>query len=104
MIIPDMKFANVFSGTKNGLSGGICNVVYYSGNLSKDRIGLFYKLLKRQRFPVFPSPLEDFIKKPWNKIKTTYHLHPILTILGVMGSIILPIAFWQKIRKKNKSS
>ena len=38
MIIPDMKFANVFSGAKNGLSGGICNVVYYSCNLSKDRI------------------------------------------------------------------
>ena len=104
MIIPDMKFANVFSGATNGVSGGICNVVYYSGNLSKDRIALFYKLLKRQKFPLFPSPLEDFIGKPWDKIKTIYRLHPILTILGVMGSVVLPIAFWQKIGRKNKSS
>ena len=104
MIIPDMKFANVFSGAKNGLSGGICNVVYYSGNLSKDRIALFYKLLKQQKFPVFPSPLDDFIGKPWDKIKTTYHLHPILTILGVIGSVVLPIALWQKISIKKKPS
>ena len=51
-IIPDMKFDVAVSGEKDGISGGICNVVYFSGNLSLDRIEFYYKLLSSQRYPV----------------------------------------------------
>ena len=62
-IIPDMKFDVAVSGEKDGVSGGICNVVYFSGNLSMDRIEFYYKLLSTQRYPFFGSPVEKYLKK-----------------------------------------
>jgi hypothetical protein len=100
-IIPDMKFANVIAGEDNGISGGICNVVYYSGNLSKDRIEFYYKLLKAQRFPVFADPIAEFFVKPWDRVKNFYYLHPLITILGVIGGISIPIVVGHRYKKSS---
>ena len=40
---------------KNGLSGGICNVIYYPGALSRLKIGMYYETLKNQNPPVLPD-------------------------------------------------
>ena len=95
-----MKFANVIAGEDNGISGGICNVVYYSGNLSKDRIEFYYKLFKSQRFPVFSDPMGAFFVKPWDRVKNFYYLHPFFTILGVIGAITIPIVLGSLPSKK----
>ena len=103
-IIPNMKFATVSAGATDGISGGICNVVYYSGNLSKDRIGLYYKVFNTQRFPVFSSPVDDYLKKPLIKIKDLYHEHRTATIiLAVIGGVLIPTVIWAGNRSKNRT-
>ena len=98
-IIPDMKFDVAVSGEKDGISGGICNVVYFSGNLSLDRIQFYYKLLSSQRYPVFGSPITKYLKKPFDDLSNMYHEHKTSTIiLGVMISIIIPAVIWHKSR------
>ena len=60
-IIPYMQFDNVVSGEDNGISGGICNIVYYSGRLSQSRIQTYYGLLKDSDPPVvYPIPFSNF--------------------------------------------
>ena len=49
---PYMTHRNITVGEEKGLSGGICNVVYYSGNLSKSRIDYFYNFLKNRNPPI----------------------------------------------------
>ena len=100
-IIPDMKFANIYAGEDNGISGGICNVVYYSGNLSRDRIVFFYNLLKKQKFPIFLSTIDDFINAPLQKIRGVYDRHPYISILGVIGGIVLPLAYLHGFQEYN---
>ena len=90
-IIPDMKFANIYAGEDDGISGGICNVVYYSGNLSRDRIVFFYNLLKKQKYPVFPSTIDNYINTPLKEIRGVYDRHPYISILGVIGSIAVSL-------------
>lgn len=51
-IIPYMSHDLVTSGYKDGVSGGICSVVYYSGPLSKRQIEFFYDTLKNKNPPV----------------------------------------------------
>ena len=98
-IIPDMKFDVAVSGEKDGVSGGICNVVYFSGNLSMDRIQLYYKLLSSQRYPVFGSPVNEYLKKPLNDLSNLYHEHRTAAIiLGVMSCVIIPVVVWHKSR------
>ena len=51
-IIPYMSYDTVTTGANNGISGGICNVVYYSNNLTKNQIEIYYDLLKNKNPPV----------------------------------------------------
>ena len=98
-IIPDMKFDVAVAGEKDGISGGICNVVYYSGNLSLDRIEFYYKLLSAQRYPVFGSPVDKYLKKPLTDLSNLYHEHKTATIiLGALGCVIIPVIIWHKSR------
>ena len=98
-IIPDMKFDVAVSGEKDGISGGICNVVYFSGNLSLDRIEFYYKLLSSQRYPVFGSPINKYLKKPLEDLSNMYHEHKTAAIiLGVMTCVIIPVVVWHKSR------
>ena len=94
-----MKFDVAVSGEKDGVSGGICNVVYFSGNLSMDRIEFYYKLLSTQRYPFFGSPVEKYLKKPLTDMSDLYHEHETAAIiLGVMSFVIIPVVVWHKSR------
>ena len=39
-------------GDINGVSGGVCNVVYFPQSISKDRIDINYKILSNKNPPV----------------------------------------------------
>ena len=54
-IIPYLSQDKITLGQKNGLSGGICNVIYYPGALSRLKIGMYYETLKNQNPPVLPD-------------------------------------------------
>ena len=51
-IVPYMERDNVIVGSVNGISGGICNVVYFPNSISKERIDLNYNLLKNKNPPI----------------------------------------------------
>jgi hypothetical protein len=51
-IIPYMSYDLVTSGSKDGISGGTCSIVYYSGPLSKRQIEFFYSSLKNKNPPL----------------------------------------------------
>ena len=60
-IVPYIQLDNVVTGEDDGISGGICNVVYYSGRLSQSRIQTYYDLLKDREPPVvYPIPFSNF--------------------------------------------
>lgn len=54
-IIPYLSQDKITIGQKNGLSGGICNVIYFPQALSLTKIGLFYQTLKNFSTPVLPN-------------------------------------------------
>ena len=85
-IVPYMQHDDVVSGENDGISGGICNVVYYSGNLTIDRIKAFYKLLKNKNPPLFWSPLYYIYKHVISKIEYLYNEHnwPMLILILIM--------------------
>jgi hypothetical protein len=39
-------------GDEDGVSGGICNVVYFPQSISKDRIDINYNILSKKNPPV----------------------------------------------------
>lgn len=51
-IIPYMSYDLVTSGSKDGISGGTCSIVYYSGPLGKRQIDFFYNSLKNKNPPL----------------------------------------------------
>jgi hypothetical protein len=51
-IVPIMEYDGVSVGSENGLSGGICNVVYFPIPLSINKINEFYKSLRYKNPPV----------------------------------------------------
>lgn len=51
-IAPFMSYENIVVGEKNGIEGGIANVVYYNKILGSEQIKLTYKTLKNK-----PTPL-----------------------------------------------
>ena len=53
-IVPYMVHENITIGEQDGISGGIANITYYTGNLSPTQIELFYNILKNQDTPTFP--------------------------------------------------
>ena len=50
-IAPYMTYESIQVGSDDGLSGGICNVMYYNENLSRDKIELMYQTLRGQEEP-----------------------------------------------------
>jgi len=50
-IIPYMSYDSVTTGSTDGVSGGVCSVIYYDGPLSKRQIEFFYNSLKTQNPP-----------------------------------------------------
>jgi len=51
-IAPYMSYDKVVAGKKDGIHGGICNVVYYDKPLSRSDITMSYHLLKHLDIPV----------------------------------------------------
>lgn len=52
-IAPYMTYENIKVGSNNGLAGGICNVMYYKDNLSRDTIEMMYRALRGRYEPTF---------------------------------------------------
>lgn len=52
-IMPYMTYDNVSSGSENGVSGGITNVLYFTSPLSKSTITRTYSLLRKRYIPNF---------------------------------------------------
>ena len=52
-VLPDIKeHANIIVGQDDGISGGICNVLYFPTTLSHNRIQSNYKMLKNRSPPI----------------------------------------------------
>jgi hypothetical protein len=49
--VPYMTFETIIAGSKKGLMGGICNIIYYSEPLSENNIKTTYKSLRIKQFP-----------------------------------------------------
>jgi len=94
-IVPYMKISDVIVGEKDGLSGGVCNVVYYSGNLSRERIEVFYNFLKDRNPPVVMAPTSEFYKHIVKRGEDFYDKHSWLTIAGalVIGYLVFGYGF-----------
>ena len=94
-IVPYMSISDVVVGEQDGLSGGICNVVYYSGNLTKDRIEVFYNFLKDRNPPVVMAPTSEFYKRLVKRGESFYNNHFWLTIGGVLvvGYLVFGYSF-----------
>ena len=91
-IVPYMRHENVIVGEKDGLSGGICNVTYFSGNLSRERIKQFYDLLKSRSPPLFPAPFADLYKHTVGEAENVYHKHPVIitsTLVITLLSVVM---------------
>jgi hypothetical protein len=54
-VIPYMNYDSLTCGTKDGVNGKICNVVYYKQPLNKDQINVIYTSSKDKNPPTFPS-------------------------------------------------
>jgi len=94
-IVPYMKISEVEVGEKDGLSGGVCNVVYYSGNLSRERIEVFYNFLKDRNPPVVMASTSEFYKHIVKRGEDFYDKHSWLTIAGtlVIGYLVFGYGF-----------
>jgi len=51
-VIPYMKQDMIYTGERDGISGGICNVTYFSAPLKKREIENIYKYLKNKNPPI----------------------------------------------------
>ena len=51
-VVPYMKYDQVTVGEDDGVSGGCCNVVYFSSPLTLSKIELFYDVLKNKNPPI----------------------------------------------------
>ena len=51
-MVPYMEHDNIYSGERNGVSGGICNVTYFSSPISKKHINILYNSLKDKNPPI----------------------------------------------------
>ncbi len=51
-IAPYMSYDNVVVGSKNGIHGGICNVVYHDHPLTQSKIKLAYHSLRDMEYPL----------------------------------------------------
>jgi len=53
-VIPYISTDTISIGEKDGVSGGICNVVYYPDTLGKTKMDMFYNTLKIKNPPILP--------------------------------------------------
>ena len=51
-IIPYKEYDSVTCGTENGVSGGICNIIYFNNNLSRNSIHMLYYASKDLNPPI----------------------------------------------------
>jgi hypothetical protein len=51
-IVPYMSQDQITIGEKDGIAGGVCNIVYFPQSISKDRIDINYKILSNKNPPV----------------------------------------------------
>ena len=51
-VLPNMNFNQIFSGTDGGITGGICNVIYYPRSIPLSKIKSNYNLLKNKNPPI----------------------------------------------------
>ena len=51
-IVPFMTYDQVTAGAKNGISGGVCSVVYFPIPLKLSKIKSLYKSLKYKNPPI----------------------------------------------------
>ena len=51
-IVPYMSQDQITIGDIKGVSGGVCNVVYFPQSISKERIELNYKILSNKNPPI----------------------------------------------------
>ena len=49
--VPYMTFETITAGAKNGIMGGVCNIIYYKEPLSENNIKTTYKTLRIKQFP-----------------------------------------------------
>jgi len=56
-IIPYISTDTISIGEEGGVSGGICNVVYYPDTLGKTKMDMFYNTLKIKKPPILPHIL-----------------------------------------------
>jgi len=55
IVVPYMNYDSLLCGSKDGVDGKICNVVYYKHPLNKDQINIIYESSKDKNPPTFPS-------------------------------------------------
>ena len=49
--VPYMSFDDIIVGAKNGILGGVCNIIYYKEPMSERNIKTTYKSLRIKKFP-----------------------------------------------------
>jgi hypothetical protein len=59
-IVPYMNYDSLTCGTKDGVDGKICSVVYYKHPLNKDEIAIVYESSKEKDPPTFPAFFPTF--------------------------------------------
>ena len=52
-VAPYMEYENLTAGFPGGITGGLCNVMFYPEPLSQSFIQTMYKTLRVKEFPVF---------------------------------------------------
>jgi hypothetical protein len=51
-LVPYMSYSTITVGEEKGVSGGACNIVYFSNPLSRKQIEFFYNTLKNRNPPM----------------------------------------------------
>lgn len=51
-VTPYMTYENLYAGSQRGISGGICNVMYYPKTVSQGYVTTMYRLLRVKTYPV----------------------------------------------------
>jgi hypothetical protein len=65
-VVPYYKIDNLTIGEKNGISGGICNVVYFSQPLNTSNIYILYNMVKDKTPPVLSASSATILKQNVN--------------------------------------
>jgi hypothetical protein len=61
-VVPYMSFDNLTIGTDGGITGGICNVVYFKSPLTTTKMHILYNMVKDKTTPITTESNETIIK------------------------------------------